>query len=71
MAIRFLEVGLFTHTELDTLHSAIIEMEKLIPDSHDFLMDFMDFDLSKAEHLMADYLSCILISASATITQVS
>lgn len=59
MAIRFLEVGLFTHTELDTPHSAIIEMEKLIPDSHDYLMDFMDFDLSKAEQLMADYLSCI------------
>ena len=59
MAIQYLQIGLEEDTLLGDVSPVNVRMEQLIPENHEFLMQFIDYDLSKAEQPLAEYLTCL------------
>lgn len=59
MAVNYLQIGFSTDTVLNDAFPVVVEMEKLIPETHEFLFQFLDYDLSKVENHFAEYLSCV------------
>ena len=59
MAIQYLQIGLEEDARLGGISPVNVRMEQLIPENHEFLMQFIDYDLSKAEQPLAEYLTCL------------
>lgn len=59
MAVNYLQIGFSTDTVLNDAFPVVVEMEKLIPETHEFLFQFLDYDLSKVENDFSEYLSCV------------
>ena len=59
MAIKYLEFGLEQDFDFGNITPTSVRMEKLIPENHEFLMQFIDFDISRAEKPLAEYLTCL------------
>ena len=58
MAVRYMEIGL-SEDFFEDLSLVHVEMEKLIPESHEFVLKFIDYNLGTLEHLLTEYLSCL------------
>lgn len=58
MAVNYLQIGFSTDTVLNDAFPVVVGMKKLIPETHEFLFRFLDYDLSKVENPFAEYLSC-------------
>lgn len=54
MAIKYLEFGLEQDFDFGNITPTSVRMEKLIPENHEFLMQFIDFDISRAEKPLAE-----------------
>ncbi len=59
MAGYNLQVGFDEDPDLEALFPRIVSMETLIPDSHEFLFQFLDYKLSIPEEAMHAYLACL------------
>lgn len=59
MALSFLQIGIEEDTHWGDVRLVTVKMDRLIPDNHSFLMQFLDYDLSKAEKPLAEYLACL------------
>ena len=59
MALSFLQIGIEEDTMWGGVDPVTVKMDRLIPDNHSFLLQFLDYDLSKAEKPLAEYLACL------------
>ena len=59
MPTYFLNIGAEEDVAFNTLSPLTVRMVSLIPETHDYLFQFLDADLYKAETPLAEYLSCL------------
>ena len=59
MAITYLEIGIEEDALFGSINPLTVRIEQLIPENHEFLMGFLDYDLSKIEQPLKEYLTCL------------
>lgn len=59
MAAVKLYIGMYWDPDLRDYFQHCVNLQYLIPDNHDYLFQFIDFDLYQAETPLAQYLSCL------------
>ena len=59
MATTKLSIGWYWDPELREYFPHVADLHFLIPDSHEYLFQFIDFDLYRIETPLAQYLSCL------------
>ena len=59
MSNCYLQIGVTEDTRFGTIEPLSVKIDHLIPADHDFLFQFLDFDLYKAESPLSEYLTCL------------
>lgn len=59
MATTQLSIGWYWDPDLREYFQHVADLHSLIPDSHEYLFQFIDFDLYRIETPLAQYLSCL------------
>ena len=59
MSIRYLQIGLEEDPVAGGAGPLSLRFEQLIPENHEFLMNFIDYDLSHVELPLEEYLACL------------